>query len=253
MFHMTGNGTEWIDEGLPTPTYLEHINKGYLIAWAIDGYFGTQQGTQYLNDIIARVLITFKDLKPTRQLYKPKLESASHYLPKIYKLQELQNLKSLRKQIKAPERADSFEDHVFWSIKLFCEDLIRKQGLIAYSQLEDFAYSNFTRCRSTLRAKCRSIFNYYEVRDWKIPTGYKRKFKDDDKELKLTRQERALENTRLREERARSKVINAATGLMAEIYKKLNGKWNISKIAEDTQLDRRTVSKYLKELELTKI
>jgi len=250
MFHMTGNGTEWIDEGLPTPTYLEHINKGYLIAWAIDGYFATQQGTQYLNDIIARVLITFKDLKPTRQLYKPKIESASHYLPKIYKLQQLQNLKSLRKQIKAPERADSFEDHVFWSIKLFCEDLIRKQGLIAYSQLEDFAYSNFTRCRSTLRAKCRSIFNYYEVRDWKLPNQRKTRTAE---ELKLTRQERALENTRLREEKAKAKVINAVTGLMAEIYKKKNGAWHIGKIAEDTNLYRDTVSKYLKELELTKI
>ena len=245
MFHFTGNGTEWIDEGLPTPTYLEHLNKGYLIAWAIDGYFGTQQGTQYLNDIIARVLITFKDLKPKRQLYKPKVDSASHYLPKIYKLQELQNLKSLRKHIKAPSRADSFEDHTFWAIKLYCEDLIRKQGLAAYSQLEDFAYSNFTKDRSTLRAKCRSIFNYYEKRDWKLSQGYKRKFKDNDKGLKMTREERARTNTKAREERAKAKVINAITGLMSETYKKLNGKWNISKIAKDTNLHRNTVHKHL--------
>lgn len=247
MFHMTGNGTEWIDEGLPTPTYLEHINKGYLIAWAIDGYFGTQQGTQYLNDIIARVLITFKDLKPTRQLYKPKIDSASHYLPKIYKLQELQNLKSLRKQIKTPERADSFDDHVFWAIKLFCEDLIRNQGLAAYSQLEDFAYSNFTKDRSTLRAKCRSVFNYYETKNWQLPHSRKTK---TDEELKVTRQERALANTKAREEKAKAKVINAVTGLMSDIYKKKNGAWHIGKIAEDTNLYRDTVSKYLKELDL---
>ena len=245
MFHMTGNGTEWIDEGLPTPSYLEHINKGYLIAWAIDGYFGTQQGTQYLNDIIARVLITFKDLKPKRQLYKPKLESASHYLPKIYKLQELQNLKSLRNQIKAPSRADNFDDHVFWSIKLFCEDLIRNQGLPTFTQLEDFAYQNFDhKNKSTLRAKCRSIFNWYEANDWQLP--YKRKTKTAE-ELKLTRQERAKANTEAREARAKAKVINAITGLMSETYKKKNGAWNISKIAEDNQLDRRTVSKYIKE------
>jgi hypothetical protein len=129
MFHFTGNGTEWIDEGLPTPTYLEHINKGYLIAWAIDGYFGTQKATEYLNDIIARVLITFKDLKPKRQLYKPKFESASHYYPKIYKLQELKQLKSLRNKINAPTRANNFADHTFWAIKLYCEDLISSQNL----------------------------------------------------------------------------------------------------------------------------
>lgn len=244
MFHMAGNGTEWIDEGLPTPTYLEHLNKGYLIAWAIDGYFGTLEGTKYLNDIIARVLITFKDLKPKRQLFKPKFESASHYYPKIYKLKELQNLKSLRNQIKAPSRADSFEDHVFWSIKLFCEDLIRNQGLVAYSQLEDFAYSNFTKDRSTLRAKCRSIFNYYENKNWKLPNQRKTR---NEKELKVTRQERAKANTEAREAKAKAKVINAITGLMSETYKKLNGSWNISKIAKDTNLHRDTVSKHLKE------
>ena len=248
MFHFNGNGTEWIDQGLPTPTYLEHINKGYLIAWAIDGYFGTLQGTQYLNDIIARVLITFKDLKPTRQLYKPKIESASHYLPKIYKLRELQNLKSIKNRNKAPSRADNFDDNVFWSIKLFCEDLIRSQGLPTFSQLEDFAYQNFNyKDKSTLRAKCRSIYNWYDAKDWKLP--YKRKTKTAE-ELKLTRQERAAANTKAREEKARNIVQNTLTGLMSNLYKKKSGSWNISKIAEDTGLNRRTITKYIKELSL---
>lgn len=248
MFHLSGNGTEWIDNSMPIPSYLEHINKGYLIAWAIDGYFGTLRGTQYLNDIIARVLITFKDLKPQRQLYKPKINDTSHYYAKIYKLKELQNLKSIKKHIKAPARADSFEDYIFWSIKLFCEDLIRKQGLISYHQLEDFAYSNFIKDRSTLRAKCRSIFNYYEKRNFMLPN--KRKTKNEE-ELKLTRQERALTNAKNREEKARAKIINATTGLMSEIYKKKSGAWNISKIAEDTDLHRETVSKHLKELNIS--
>ncbi len=245
MFHFTGNGTEWIDEGLPTPSYLEHINKGYLIAWAIDGYFGTQQGTQYLNDIIARVLITFKDLKPKRQLYKPKIDNNSHYLPKIYKLQELANLKSLRQKIKAPSRADNFDDHIFWSIKLYCEDLIREQGIPVYSQLEDFAYSSFNhKDKSTLRAKCRSIYHWYETNNWSLP--YQRKTKTAE-ELKVTRQERAKANTAKREAEAKAKVLNAITGLMSAIYKKKSGAWHIGKIAEDTQLHRETVSKYLKE------
>ena len=246
MFHFIGNGTEWIDQGLPTPTYLEHINKGYLIAWAIEGYFGTTKGTEYLNDIIARVLITFKDLKPKRLTYKPKIESASHYFPKIYKLKELQELKSIKNKIKAPTRADNFDDHVFWSIKLYCEDLIRSQGLPTFSQLEDFAYSNFDhKDKSTLRAKCRSIFNWYEATDWKLP--YKRKTKTAE-ELKMTRQERAIANTKAREAKAKAKVVNAVTGLMSETYKKKSGAWHIGNIAKDTNLDRKTVSKYLKEI-----
>jgi len=69
-------------------------------------------------------------------------------------------------------------------------------------------------------------------------------------ELKVTRQERAKANTEAREAKARAKVLNAVTGLMSEVYKKKNGSWNVSQIAEDTQLDRRTVSKYIKELSL---
>lgn len=225
---------------------MEHINKGYLIAWAIDGYFSTVEGTTYLNDVIARVLITFKDLKPQRQLYKPKIGSASHYFPKVYKLKELQNLKSLRKQVKAPARADSFDDYVFWAIKLYCEDLIRNQGLAVYSQLENFAYSNFTKEKSTLRAKCRSIFNWYEKRDWKLQNQRKTK---TEEELKLTRQERALLNAKEKEEKAKRKVINAISGLMAETYKKKSGKWHIGKIAKDTNLTEKTVSKHLKAIE----
>lgn len=35
---------------------------------------------------------------------------------------------------------------------------------------------------------------------------------------------------------------------MAETYKKVNGKWNISKIAKELKMDRATVTKYLKEI-----
>lgn len=65
----------------------------------------------------------------------------------------------------------------------------------------------------------------------------------------MTRQERALSNARANEEKARNKVINCITGLMAEIYKKKNGAWHIGKIAEDTQLTPKTVSKHLKDYE----
>ena len=136
---------------------------------------------------------------------------------------------------------------MFWSIKLFCEDLIRSQGLPTFTQLEDFAYSNFNhKEKSTLKAKCRSIYNWYETNAWKLP--YQRKTKTAE-ELKVTRQERAIANTKAREAKARAKVTNAITGLMSATYKKKTGSWNITKIAEDTNLHRETVSKYIKEIE----
>lgn len=247
-FHLNGNGTEWIDEDLPTPTYHEIINKGYILAYALDGFFGTQNGTEYLNDIIARFLLTFRDLKPSRIKSKPLIDAKGNYYPKIYKLRELSQLRSLSNKKLPRAKADNFDDFVFWSIKFYCEDLIRSQGIPTYDQLIDFAIQNFdNKSNSTLKAKCRSVWKWYEEREWKISEGYKKKF--SKKVYEMTRKERALENARLAEKRSRDKVINCITGLMKDNYKKKNGSWHIGKIAEDTNLTPKTVSKHIKSFE----
>lgn len=246
---MHGTGTEWLDAGLPTPTYFEQINKGYLIAYALNGYFGTQNGYKYLNDIIARFLMTFRNEKAQRLSYHPTITDKSLYSGKIYKLRELQNLKSLSTKQYAPERANNFDDHTFWAIKLYCEDLIRSQGMATAQQLEEFAYSNFEKDRSTLRAKCRSIWNYYERRDWKLP--YQRKTNTEE-ELRMTRQERARSNSKAKAEKAKKAVITAVTGLYADEYKKKSGAWHIGKLSEATGIHREIVSKYLKLWEANK-
>ena len=62
------------------------------------------------------------------------------------------------------------------------------------------------------------------------------------------RRGRALENARLREEKAKGKVYNILTGVLAETYKKKSGSWHIGKIANDTKLTDKTVSKHIKAL-----
>lgn len=252
-FHINGNGTEWIDQGLPTPTYHEHINRGYIIAYALDGYFGTNANTAYLNDVIARFLITFRDYKPSRLLSRRPIASSldvGTYLPKIYKLQELQALESKQTRRHAPERADSFKDIVFWAIKLFCEDLITDQGIVAYEQLEEFAIGNFIakKDRSTLKAKCRSIWNYYSKKDWKLPKAYTKK---PTGEVMATRQEnikKVHENTAIKN-RNKIKTVLDDIFLQDDIKFK-NGKYRVGKIAELTNMTEKTVSKYLKEMNL---
>jgi len=247
-FQLNGNGTEWIDEELPIPSYHEIIHKGYILAYAIDGFFGTKNGSEYLNDIIARFLLTFKDLKPYRVKEKPFISDAGIYYPKIYKLKELQSLKSLKNNKLPSQRADNYEDYTFWAIKFYCEDLIKSQGIPTADQLISFAYSNFEhKEQSTLKAKCRSIWNWYEKRNFTIPEPYKKKYTKE--EYEMTRQERALLNAKAAEEKARKKVINCITGLMAADYKKKSGSWHIGKIAKDTNLTEKTVSKHLKDFE----
>jgi len=252
---MDGDGTEWIDEGLPTPNYLQHSNKGYFVAWQVDGFFATQRGIEYLNDIIGRVTITLSDCHPQRLPYKPDMgEALAHYYPKIHKLLAFKGTKSLSTKTHAPLRADNLggKDYCFWAIKLYTEDLIRqfKEGTpVPYQMLEDWAFTQFTDHKkglSTVRAKCRSVWNWYDRESWELPKYSRSRKTKNDKELFMTRQERALSNAKAKAEKARKAVINAVTGLYADEYKKVNGKWHISKISEAIGVDRKVVSKYLK-------
>lgn len=256
---MNGDGVEWQDERLPTPNYLEHANRGYFIGWQVEGFFATQRGIEYLNDIVGRVTISLSDCRPQRLLYKPDMnEAQALYYPKIHKLFEFQSAKSLQSKTHAPLRADNLggKDYCFWAIKLYTEDLIRqfKEGTpVPYQMIEDWAFMQFDdhkKGKSTVRAKCRSIWNWNDKRDWELPKYQRKRKTKNDKELQMTRQEIALKNTEARAEKTRKKVINAITGLFAKDHLcKKNGTWSYAKIAEYTQVNIKSVSKYMKEFE----
>ena len=244
-FSTSGDPTEWVAAGLPTPNFIAFTNRGAMLGWQIDGYFGTPRGIEYLNDTIAKITIALKETSPKRLPWKPDTKTADHYYPKIHKLKEFSNLPSVKRRVHAPERADSFDDHAFWAIKLYTEDEIRGQGEglpVVYEALEDWALSQFIdKERSTIRAKCRSVWNWYENRDWTLPKD-KRKFE-------MTRQERAISNAQAKADKARKAVLNAVTGMFAEELKKKSGAWHIGKIVEATGVSRNVVAKYLREFE----
>jgi hypothetical protein len=245
-FTMRGSGVEWQDFNLPIPNYLTHHSGYYDIAWQIDGYFGTKAGIEYLNDIIGRVLVTFAENKPERLLWKPDLKSADHYYPKIRKLSALLNLHSKPSRSKAPARADSFADYAFWAIKLYVEDRIREQGegiMIAYELIEDWAMSQFEhKERSTIRAKCRSVWAWYDNKNWELPKGRK---------WKMSRTEHIKKVHLNRRAKTQNKIKAILDDMfLQETIKKKNGKYKISAIAELADIDTRTVSKHLKEMGL---
>ncbi len=175
--------------------------------------------------------------------------TAGTYLPKIYKLKELQALKSLTNNKLPRASADKFEDHTFWAIKFYCEDLIKSQGIPTADQLINFAYSNFEgKEQSTLKAKCRSVWNYYEQKNWQLPTPYKKK---PTGEVMATRQEhiKKVNENRIIKNRNKIKAVLDDIFLQDDIKFK-NGKYRVGKIAEITEIHRETVSKYLKEFDL---
>jgi hypothetical protein len=175
--------------------------------------------------------------------------SLGTYLPKIYKLKELQALKSLTNKKLPRASADKFEDFTFWAIKFHCEDLIHSQGLASAQQLIDFALSNFEgKEQSTLKAKCRSVWNYYEQRNWTIPVPYTKKPKAEVMATRLDHINKVNENRVIKNQNKIKSILDDI--FLQDEIKFKNGKYKASAIAKIADIDKRTVSKYLKEFDL---
>jgi len=247
-----------MDEGLPTPNYLYHAKKGYFIACQVDGFFGTQKGIEYLNDIIGRITISMNECSPRRLPWKPDTkEELALYYAKIHKLGSFQKAKSLPRKTKAPQRADNLggKDYCFWAIKLYTEDLIRQYGEgtpVPYEQVLDWALIQFDdhkKGKSTVKAKCRSIWNWYNDRGWQLPKLYERKYTDE--ELKMSRTDHIKKVHANRNAKAQAKIKSIIEDVFVQDEIKMkNGKYKISAIANLVEMSEKTVSKHLKEMDL---
>lgn len=230
---------------IPYPHYHYMRNNKLVYCWLIDGFFDTLKGIQFLNDIIARFKITFE----TSQYLKHTVDTESTICP--LKLKAFQNLKSRAIQrIQQTTRFDGTRDFIFYCLKLHAEIIIKEKGIFSYDELEDFAISNFiekAKDRSTLKSKCKNIFNWYLDRNFELTrTVYEKKEKDL---VMATRQEQGRYMADLKAKEAKEKIQNAITGLLADsMFKKKNGSWNSVAIAEYLSIDPRTVRKHLKDL-----
>jgi len=241
-------GDEFLEYNLPTPNYLLHAQRGVFIGWLIKGYPGTKKSREFFNDIIARFILGFKNYRPERLPYKPNTEREAHkQLNVAYDLKNFQNLPSIKTRTRHYKASETNPiDQIFWAIKLHTEDLIRQYGEstpIAYSLLEEFAFRNFfdRKDKSTLKAKCRSVWNWYDERNWTIPTR---------REWEMTRSERAKANAELKKQRARATLLGfIKDSLLVNEYKKKDGTWNVTKLSKATGLDPKTVRKHLRELQ----
>lgn len=243
-----GDITEEFGNVLPYPQRYFWVNDStYIYAWNISGAFLTRKGTEHLNEIIARMMITF----PTANVVKVKHYHEECEKESTLKLKHFHNLKKIESKILNYEKAQQVEceDQVFWALKLYFEQMI-KQNNLSYQSLEDFANNNFidrVKDRSTLRAKCRSIYNYYCERDFQVFCEYQRKMNDE--EYLMTRQQNMKKIAAGKKEDTKRKILNCISGMFKDEYKKPSGSWNIAKIAADTNLHRNTIRNFLNEQE----
>ena len=228
-------------------TSLRGFINVFQYSYTIDGYFNTKKNVLFLNDIIARMMITF----PSANIEKVSIIEITKEGNSL-KLKDFQNLKSIKSRILNYEKTQKIqcEDQTFWALKLYFEQMIKNDNL-SYQHFEDFAFNNFidkAKDRSTLKAKCRNIYNYYCEKDFKLFCEYKRKY--TDKELQMTRAANMKKLKDKQKEKSFKLISSLLTGLYSNEYKKPNGKWNITKIAEDTKLHRNTITNHLKTIEL---
>ena len=138
--------------------------------------FDTLKGVQYLNDIIARFKITFE----TSQYLKHSIDNESFINP--LKLKQFQGLKSRAvKKIIQNSRYDGTRDFIFYCLKLHAEMIIKEKGIFSYDELLNLHLSILLIRQkiSTLKAKCRKIFNWYLDRNFELTqTVYIKKERD---------------------------------------------------------------------------
>ena len=243
-FKASGDGAELLDYDLPQPHIFKRYNdNSYRVAWLVDGYFHTKDGITYLNDMVARLAMT---MPINQRLYYSPLNPPQDITP--YKLEAFQNAKSLRtnyvKQAVKHENELS-KDKVWWSIKYHTESLIRQfGGWFSYELLEEWAFNIFdvgedVKDSSTLRAKCRGTYGWYEDRQFKISS--------EDRGFKMSRADNMARVNELRSLNAKNQVLMASNSLFV---KNKSGKIIVSKVAETADVSVNTAKKYLKEMKL---
>jgi len=245
--NIQGDGSELL-EYLPHPhKYHRHSLQAYQLQYLLNGVFWTAKSSKYLNDMLLRLNISM-DIKSIE--YKTVTSAGDDY-----KLNLFQNLKSLTREVFIP-RANKHEDSVFWGLKLFMEHYVSKDGFVAYSTLFEYAHTHYhdhIKDHSTLKAKCRSIWNWYNERDWKTNKS-SRTQKEYLEETKMSRQDHIRKVNEQRKSDTYKKIVNTITGMFGDEYRKESTStgWNISKLAKELRLSRTTVTKYIKEYEENK-
>lgn len=239
-----------LDENLPTPNKIQ-LMRGlvpkFAIMYHISGYTGTKKSRAFFNDIVARFCLTL----PVQERLPYELDT-EYQTERIYHLKEFQSLKSLKTHFGAINYTPKNNDLIFWSLKVYVEQkIIELGGFVPYQTVEIWAFGMFehkAKDRSTLRAKCRSVWAWYDKREWRLSLFAREKKSKET--IMATRLEHIERVNAEREEISRKKIINTCSGMFANEYKKKSGAWHIGKIAEDLKMSRNTVAKYLKEISL---
>ena len=237
--------SEDIGDILPYPN-KHYINQVWVYYWLLDGFFGSKDSYEYLNDIKSRFLITYKDKINQIDTYPNKVIKEDYK----HSLKHFQGLKSISINIiNQTNRFDSSNDMVFWCLKIHAEYIIGIKGVITYQELLEYSIYHFKDHKkgvSTLKSKCRGIVNYYINNNYSL-SRYVKKYntKEEKEKLKMTRKQNMVKINKKKSEETQKKIDHFMSGMFIEEYKKPNGSWNKTLICKELGISRPTLDKYI--------
>ncbi len=273
---------DWLQAELLQPTLLIEHYKGYFIGWAIEGKITTKKQKEFYKHLALRLKKTL--LKKT-DLHIVKVSSIwalQYALKNGYKetnkrLYELKDLAKTCISLTAKEEKNNKLDEdlkLDEEFAIFAGTYTKTEDALfdfirykAYDYKKNNMINNIETTLEDLENYCRAIaeIGYNIVGGKGLSTAYakarniaewvlenygngkiKRKTKND-KELLMTRRERALTNNKKKYEEAHKKILNMITGLYADEYKKKDGTWNILKLARDLKMSKNTIKRHLKD------
>ena len=276
-FYLAGaKGSEFIDLDLPTPNVIIYPNgkNGVFIAYFIEGTFFTKKAKNFLQDISKRFISSFLTLSHIvyveRIKHPPIIDEKSYSLFQmdvVYSLKHFSKiLEPLKKMTKKEEKIENLkianalgdrkvtDDALFDYMRFIAYDFVKQNGKNALSReyLEQIGeigneVLGKTKDFSTIRAKAKAIYEWVidkyvskeleNVNNW----NYVRKTSNNE-ELKMTRQEIALKNTKMRAKQTKEKVYQAIKKLKNE-----NEKVTIKNIIIVANVGYTSAQKYLKQ------
>ena len=274
---------DWLEAELLQPSLIVENYDGYFIGWAINGKIKTKKQKKFYKHLALRLKKTLiKRCNNFINVENSSIWALQYALDdgyrelhnKTYEMKELaracvsltaeeEKNNKLSKETKLQEELHIYagtysksEDALFDFIRFKAYDYKRINAINGIkTTLEDLTNYCLAIAEigyeviggkgiSTAKAKARNIakwvYNYYK-------TGKKERKTKNEEELKMTRRERALTNAREKYNRAHKAIISLVTGMFKDEYKKKDGSWNISKIAKEAKVDRKTVYKHLKD------
>lgn len=260
---LIGYGCEWIDVGLPQPTMFIKTSFGAYLGWAIEGFFATQNGKEFLRDVAQRITIAFAiegarwrwlPFRPLKAQLEPVLvynlrNDIAITLPSLQDTSTSEALAYLAKHsFGLAERTT--EDLLFDAIRFRVYDFVNANSVnaLTYEYVEIVALEEYERIGSkkgisTVKAKARAIYKWVKEnyrpsrRNW----NYKRKMTQE--EYEMTRKENITRINKLRAIEKRKKVEQAVESL-----KFIGERISVRKVAEYAKVSKDTAQKYLKEL-----